>query len=271
VQKIPPQEFERFVRRNLLRAIKLGYSPDEIIEVIREMTARGFEVAGTEEGSLVDSPVQPHASHQGWTREQGPIVAVTECSLEQSEDLARDLEKALSINTVPAVLQVLREDADELIRFLGPRTLYVTTPFHQVEVVDILQHYGLEPFILDLSLSRDFLAALKRLDKFRAVGVLCRDEEALAAASSLVHSYLKKSEDVEVIEALLSDDAAVQRLIRDAEIVIHAPNCRIEAQSLLPWGVEKVETTFDIDPLSLAELRQLVERHRLDTSASASR
>lgn len=273
MQKIPPQEFERFVRRNLLRAIKLGYTPDEIIDVIRDITAHGFELPHLEEvveAEALTAPVQSHASHVGWTREQGPIVAITECSIEQSEDLARDLERSLAVNAVPAVLSVLRDDPDELIRFLGPRTLYVTTPFHQVEVAEILRRFRLEPFILDLSLSREFLIALKRLEKFHTVGVLCRDNESLAAASSLVRSYLRKSEKTDVIEALVDDEIAVQRMARDAEIVIHAPNCRLEAQNMMPWGVEKIETTFDIDPLSLIELRQLIEQQRAEVAARAS-
>lgn len=261
MHKLPPHDFERFVRRNLLRAIKLGYSPDEVIDAIRDITARGFEVTPVAEETAA-LPEPPHASRQGWTQEPGLLLAVTECSLEQSEDLAHDLSRALGVDAVPAVLQVLREDAGQLIGFLGPQTLYVTTPFHQVEVVEILGRYQLEPFILDLSLSREFLEVLKRLEKYHAVGVLCRDEESLAAASSLVRSYLRKSDKVKLIEALVEDADAVNRLISEAEIVIHAPNCRIEAATLLPWGVEKVETTFDTDPESLQELKRLVEQTR---------
>lgn len=258
--KIPHHDFERFVRRNLLRAIKLGYSPDEVIGAIREITARGFDVSPVDGADDSEAIVfAPHASHQGWTRESAPVVAITECSLEQSEDLAVELERTLRVNAIPVVLDVLRGDPEELIAFLGSRALYVTTPFHQVEVVEILGRRGLEPYILDLSLSREFLSTLKRLEKYRVVGVLCRDEESLSAASGLVRAYLKGSEATDVVEALVDDEAAVARLVRDAEIVIHAPNCRVEAGALLPWGVEKVETTFDIDQESLMGLKRLVD------------
>ncbi|MEO7995533.1 MAG: hypothetical protein ABI743_14135, partial [bacterium] len=245
MHKIPHDEFERFLRRNLLRAIALGYSPEEVIDSIRVITARGFDVAHAE--APVEVTAATHASHQGWTHDTAPVIAITECSIEQSEDLARDLERHLRVSAVPVVLEVLRKDPAELIKFLGPRTLYVTTPFHQVEVVEVLRKHRLEPFILDLALSREFLATLKRLERYRAVGVLCRDEESLAAASGLVRSYLRRGDGVTLIEALVDDVEAMSRLNRDAEIVIHAPNCRMEAQTLLPWGIEKVETTFEID------------------------
>jgi len=260
VHKIPKHDFERFVRRNLLRAIKLGYSPEEVIDAVREITALGFEVPPSDEAETpAPSATAPHASHQGWTKEAAPVVAITECSLEQSEDLAMELERSLRVNAIPVVLDVMRADPKELIGFLGPRALYVTTPFHQAEVTQILGRHGLEPYILDLSLSRDFLATLKRLGQYKVVGVLTRDEESLAAASSLVRAYLRGSDSAEVVEALVDDEAAVSRLVRDAEIVIHAPNCRVEAGSLLPWGIEKVETTFDIDPESLQGLKRLVD------------
>jgi hypothetical protein len=259
-KKIKQHDFDRLVRREIMRGMKLGYTPDEVIETIRRVTDQGFDTLS------VEKPQVESRSRKESPREYtSPGVAVVECSLEQSWDMCTELRKQLDYEFFPVVLETMLKESKKLMQYLGENTVFVTTPFHYNDIHEILQKFGKDPVILDLTLNKNFLRILKSLHEYKVVGVLARDEDSLRAATSLVMAYLKQKGKgkTRVITTLLDDTDSMDDMIANAEIVIHAPNCRTEAQELLPWGVKKIETIFDIDPDSIDELREHLAKIRL--------
>lgn len=261
-KKIKQHDFDRLVRREILRGMKLGYTPDEVIEAINRVTEQGFDTL---------SPAKPPAEQieletvKASPREYvKPSVAVVECSLEQSWDMCSELKNQLDYEFFPVVLETMLTEGRKLIQYLGDRTVFVTTPFHFSDVHEILKQFGKDPIILDLSLNKDFLKILKNLHDYKVVGVLARDEDSLRAATSMVMAYLKHQGKVKtrVITAMLDDQESLDDMIRNSELVVHAPNCRTEANELLPWGVKKVETTFDIDQDSIDDMKEILAKIR---------
>ena len=262
-KKIKKQDFDYLVRREILRAMKLGYTPDEVIESITRVTEHGFDLSSEEEPRSEEKKkktAQP-VSKREYAK---PTIAVIECSLEQSWDMCTVLRESLEYEFFPVVLSTMLTEGKKLLQYLGERTVYVTTPFHYNDVHDILKEYGKDPFNLDLLLNKNFLKVLKSLHKYKVVGVLARDEDSLRAATSLVMAYMKDraKATTKVLTTLLDDKKAMNELIANAEIVVHAPNCRIEAQELLPWGVKKIETVFDIDSDSIKVLKEYLDKIR---------
>jgi len=261
-KKIKKYDFDRLVRREILRAMKLGYTPDDVIDSITRVTEQGFEMISEDAPAAEEKKkVAKTSSKREYAR---PTVAVVECSLEQSWDMCSLLRDELEYEFFPVVLSTMLCEGKKLVQYLGERTVYVTTPFHFNDVHEILREFGKDPFNLDLSLSKNFLKVLKSLYKYKVIGVLARDEDSLRAATSLVMAYLKErgKGTTKVITAMLDDKKAMNELITNAEIVIHAPNVRSEAQQLLPWGVKKIETVFDIDPRSMQELKKHLDKIR---------
>ena len=259
-KKIKQHDFDRLVRREIMRGMKLGYTPDEVIEAINRVTEQGFDTLPSEEKPPEDKPKKTSGAK---SREYAkPGVAVVECSLEQSWDMCTELRKELDYEFFPVVLETMLKEGKKLIQYLGERTVFVTTPFHFNDIHEILKNFGKDPIILDLTLNKNFLKVLKSLHKYKVVGVLARDEDSLRAATSMVMAYLKQrgKGHTRVITALLDNKEAMDDLIANAELVVHAPNCRAEAQDLLPWGVKKIETAFDIDRDSVQELREHLDK-----------
>jgi len=262
-KKIKKYDFDRLVRREILRAMKLGYTPDDIIDSITRVTEQGLEMI-SEETSQVEEKKKTTKTTLPKREYAKPTVAVVECSLEQSWDMCTTLRDELEYEFFPVVLSTMLCEGKKLVQYLGDRTVYVTTPFHFSDVHEILKEFGKDPINLDLSLNKNFLKVLKSLYKYKVVGVLARDEDSLRAATSLVMAYLKErgKGTSKVITAMLDDKKAMNELIASAEIVIHAPNVRSEAQQLLPWGVKKIETVFDIDPRSIQDLKKHLDKIR---------
>jgi hypothetical protein len=260
-KKIKQSDFDRLVRRQILRGIKLGYTPDEVVETILRVTEQGFETP-IDDRRPVEEDLTPKAQS---SREYAkPGVAVVECSLEQSWDMCTALSQQMDYEFFPVMLDTMLKEGKKLIKYLGERTVFVTTPFHFNDVHELLKDFGRDPINLDLTINKDFLKILKSLHKYDTIGVLARDEDSLRAATSLVMAYLKQKGrgTTRVINALLDDEKAMSDIIENAEMVIYAPNCRTEVQELLPWGVKKIEVAFDIDHDSIEELKKHLDKIR---------
>ena len=262
-KKIKQHDFDRLVQRQILRGMKLGYTPDDITDAIKRVTEQGLETKPVEKE-------KPKKSSKSKTKAKSkreyakPGVAVIECSLEQSWDMCTSLREKLDYEFFPVVLDTLLKEGKKLIKYLGEHTVFVTTPFHHADVHEFLKEYGKYPLNIDLTVNRKFLKVLKELHKYKVVGVLARDEDSLRAATSLVMAYLKKKGkgNTKVSNVLLDDKKAMDDLAANAEIVVYAPNCRAEAQEMLPWGVKKIEVEFDIDPDSIEELKEHLDKIR---------
>lgn len=264
-KKIKQHDFDRLVQRQILRGMKLGYTPDEITDAIKRVTEQGLETKPLEKEKVKKVSKSTGKSKTKGKREYAkPGVAVIECSLEQSWDMCTALREKLDYEFFPVVLDTLLKEGKKLMKYLEEHTVFVTTPFHHADVHEILKAFGKYPLNIDLSLNRKFLKVLKELHKYKVIGILARDEDSLRAATSLVMAYLKKKGkgNTKVLNVFLDDKTAMDDLVANAEIVVYAPNCRSEAQEMLPWGVKKIEVDFDIDPDSIEELKEHLDKIR---------
>ncbi|MCD6217705.1 hypothetical protein J7L05_07570 [bacterium] len=266
-KKIKQHDFDRLVQRQILRGMKLGYTPDDITESIKRITEQGLETKPVEKTKVKKtskSKTKSKSKPKSKREYAKPGVAVIECSLEQSWDMCTSLREKLDYEFFPVVLDTLLKEGSKLVKYLGERTVFVTTPFHFSDIHDILKEFGKDPLNIDLTINKKFLKVLKELHKYKVVGILARDEDTLRAATSLVMAYLKQKGkgNTKVLNVHLSDKEKMDDLIANAEIVVYAPNCRAEAQEMLPWGVKKIEIVFDIDPDSIEELREHLAKIR---------
>ena len=260
-KKIKQHDWDRLVKRQILRGMKMGYTPDEIIESIKRVTKLGFETPEADRPARKKSPRPKVKGKRGSAK---PGVAVIECSLEQSWDMCSSLREEMDYEFFPVVLSTLLKDGKKLIQYLGDRTVFVTTPFHFSDVHEILKEYGLDPINLDLTINRNFLKILKGMHKYKVVGVLAEDDDDLRASTSLVMAYLKQKGkgNTRVVNTLIKNKKKMNDLVANAEIVVYAPNCRAQIQDLLPWGVKKIEIEFDIDPDSIEDLKEHLAKIR---------
>ena len=139
-KKIKKQDFDKLVRREILRGMKLGYTPDEVIDAIKRVTEQGFDMISEESPRIEEKKKAPHAV--GKREYAKPTVAVIECSLEQSWDMCTVLREQLDYEFFPVVLNTMLTEGKKLLQYLGERTVYITTPFHYNDVHDILKEYG---------------------------------------------------------------------------------------------------------------------------------
>ncbi|MBU1022904.1 hypothetical protein KKB99_01355 [bacterium] len=260
-KKIQQHDFDRLVKRQILRGMKMGYTPDEIIESVKRVTELGFETPESERPARKKTTEPKTKAKRGSVK---PGVAVIECSLEQSWDMCSSLREQLDYEFFPVVLSTLVKEGKKLIKYLGEHTVFVTTPFHFSDVHEILKEYGINAINLDLAINRNFLKILKGMHKYKVVGVLAQDEDDLRASTSLVMAYLKQKGkgNTRVVNTLIGEKKTMDDLVANAEIVVYAPNCRAQVQDLLPWGVKKIEIEFDIDPDSIEDLKEHLEKIR---------
>jgi hypothetical protein len=63
-KKIKQSDFDRLVRRQILRAMKLGYTPDEVVETILRVTEQGFETP-IDQRRPIEEVTHPRAVFKG--------------------------------------------------------------------------------------------------------------------------------------------------------------------------------------------------------------
>jgi hypothetical protein len=185
-------------------------------------------------------------------------LAFVECSLEQSVDMAREISRHLAgINVVPVVLEILRQNTERILSYFSRDAVFVTTPFHEQELSRILGGTKARLFVIDIKMTKEFLDALKRLGDLNFVGIIARDESNLKSATGFTRAYVKGTR-TRLVAALVDDTKRINEITSKAQMVIHTPNTRDFAQLKLPWGIEKVETTFLPAEETIRELKDFL-------------
>jgi DNA-binding transcriptional regulator YhcF (GntR family) len=263
------KELENIARTAMIKSIKLGFHPKDLINAIDGLVERGFELQEAGDVAVptpepVDKPAKvlaPISSSDNLERAEKrrlEQLAFVECSLEQSVDMAKEISKHLAdINVVPVVLDILRQNTERILSYFQKDAVFVTTPFHEQELKRILSGTKLRIFVVDIKMTKEFLAALKRLNDMNYVGIIALDESNLKSATGFAKAYVKSTK-TRIVPALTSDAKTIGEIIAKAQLVIHTPSSRDFAQLKLPWGIEKVETTFVPEEDSIRELKDFI-------------
>jgi DNA-binding transcriptional regulator YhcF (GntR family) len=265
------KELENVARTAMIKAIKLGFRPEDLISTIDGLVERGFELKEVSEEPPSPPPEQPPeraakvlapiSSHDNLERDEKrklEQLAFVECSLEQSVDIAKEITKHMAgINVVPVVLEILRQNTERILSYFKPDAVFVTTPFHEEELKSFLGGSKIRVFVVDIKMTREFLSALKRLNEMPYVGIIARDESNLKSATGFARAYVKGTK-TKIIPALTNDTKTVNEIISKVQMVIHTPSSRDFAQVKLPWGIEKVETTFVPEEESIRKLKDFL-------------
>ncbi len=264
------KELENVARTAMIKAIKLGFNPKDLISTIDGLVERGFELKETHEESPPPTPppldqaakvTAPISSEDNLGRDEKrklEQLAFVECSLEQSVDMANEISRHLAgINVVPVVMDILRQNTERILSYFKKDAVFVTTPFHEQEVGRILSGTRIRLFVVDIKMTREFLDALKRLNDMTYVGIIAQDESNLRSATGFARAYVKGTR-TKIVSALTDDAKKISEIISKAQMVIHTPNTRDFAQLKLPWGIEKVETTFVAEEDSIRELKDFL-------------
>lgn len=264
------KQLENIARTAMIKSIKLGFSPSDLISTIDGLMERGFELkeAGQkpmiapspppEKGAKVLAPISTEDNLERPEKRKLEKLAFVECSLEQSVDMANQIGRHLAgINVVPVVLDILRQNTERILSYFTKDAVFVTTPFHEQEVKMILSGAKARVFIIDIKMTKEFLTALKRLNDLGCVGIIARDESNLKSATGFAKAYIKSTK-TRLVPALVSDTKAISEIMSKAKIVIHTPNTRDFAQLKLPWGIEKIETAFVPEDEAIRELKDFL-------------
>ncbi len=264
------KQLEMVARTAMIKSIKLGFSPADLISTIDGLMERGFELKEAEPVELprvvphpeaaarVLAPISTEDNIERQHKHKLETLAFVECSLEQSVDMAKAIGEHLAgVNVVPVILEILRQNTERILSYFTRDAVFVTTPFHEQELNRILGGTKLRIFVIDIKMTREFLGALKRLSGLSYVGIIARDESNLRSATGFAKAYIKGTK-TQLVPALISDTKQMQKITANAQMVIHTPNTRDYAQMKLPWGIEKVETTFVPEDDTIRELKDFL-------------
>lgn len=264
------KQLENIARTAMIKSIKLGFTPSDLISAIDGLMERGFELkeAGQkpaitpspppQKGAKVLAPISTEDNLERPEKRKLEKLAFVECSLEQSVDMAKQVGRHITgINVVPVVMDILRQNTDRILSYFTRDAVFVTTPFHEHEVNRILSGTKIRVFVIDIKMTKDFLDALLRLNDISHVGIIAQDESNLKSASGFAKAYIKSTK-TRLMISLISDTKGMSEIMSKAQLVLHTPSTRDYAQLKLPWGIEKVETTFVPEEEAIRELKDFL-------------
>jgi GntR family transcriptional regulator len=179
-----------------------------------------------------------------------PKCVLVECSRLQAEDFARAAGEAWGRRVVGLDLRSLREKPGAI----PPSAKHVvTTCWHAAEVVKILAGRPLSVHEVTVRPSAALREGIRRLSGLRTA-LIVRDEESIPGYRQLVGKLVRVKGPVRV--AVMGDDAAVERLLEDAEAIVFTTPCRDYVRDRAGPGFLLQELIYEPTRRSLDRLRE---------------
>lgn len=222
------QRLERSIEDMLDTATSLGFSPDEVLDLVR---------------------AQLEAKQKLLNRIK---IAFIECNREQVDYFARQLELDSGVAITPLVLGEIRNDMEYVRSIAREVDLVVTTFFHQDEVRAMIPA---ERQVLAIALDPQLetIVRIARIPRGFRLGLVCLSSNF---AEKVINSIRLAGIDYLPIESTISmEESVVQRLIERSDVLLVSPGRRREVERLCPEGKEIIEFVYRPDQASVNLLK----------------
>lgn len=186
------------------------------------------------------------------------FIIFTECSLPQTREISRALEKELNVKVRPVLVSDLKEEIEKIRDFEHRLLAVVTTGFHLNEVRKIIADRPLDIHILITHMSPETWRKLASLNKDTRLGFICRDRETITLYVDLLKTEL--GEQINLLTCVLEEKARMKEIINSVDVLLVTPTAyetvRKMASKKLP-----VFNVFDrIDPMTLKIIESSIAR-----------
>jgi DNA-binding transcriptional regulator YhcF (GntR family) len=175
-------------------------------------------------------------------------IALVECARRETEELAQEVSKHLSLEIDAVVLSDLVDDPAEVSRRYD---VVSTTFFHLQEVTEALA--GLPPAVVGMNhvVSHESILRIARLKPDTRVGVVCENDRTLALVRGIVQLYVKS----EVRGATRKQLTDIARLATQVDVIVDHSRTHDVVSTAVP-GLPIITVKFHIEEQSIEFLRQ---------------